>query len=299
MESNIVVQQDAGEGLSLMAYAKNLDDKFRFCQMLLQSQMVPTSYKSAQAVLTVILMGQEFGFSPLKSLDLFDYIEGRASMRAVGLAGLLVKNGGLIEIVEETPQKCTLKASRKSNGWTGTFTYSMEMAQKAGLASKHNWLKHPHAMLYARCISTLARRGWPDIVAGLPPTVEELQDEAAANEPAPQIAPAPKAVEPPKQSVWWYDMAQVPSEEKPQLTDYLLGYETAGTAYYDSNKNLWASSMRIGALNDYEVKTDGTFEKPDAKKEALKKKALALQKSMQGQAVKAKDELTADFSKEA
>lgn len=162
-------------GNDLLAYARDLDQKYRLCQMMLQSKFLPKKFDNPQAVLVCILKGQEYGFPPMRSLDLFDCIEGSATMNAAGLQALAVSNGGMFEVLEENSERVTVKATRKSNGWSETFTFTMEMARTMGLAGKHNWKRMPQYMMYARCVSTLSRRGWSDIIGGLYAT-EEVQD---------------------------------------------------------------------------------------------------------------------------
>jgi hypothetical protein len=76
-----------GGGNTLATYATGIDAKFRICQMLQQSQILPKALSSPQAILAVVLMGQEFGFAPLISCHIFDFIQGRATMRAAGYGG--------------------------------------------------------------------------------------------------------------------------------------------------------------------------------------------------------------------
>jgi len=173
--------QTEGGGNTLATYASGIDAKFRICQMLQQSQVLPKALSSPQAILAVVLMGQEYGFAPIVSCHLFDFIQGRASMRAAGMQALCVRNGGSFHVIEESATACKIKAFRPDRNWEQTFEFTIEMARRMGLAEKDNWKKHPEAMLYARCTSLLARRGWPDLIGGLQAS-EEMQDAAIVEE---------------------------------------------------------------------------------------------------------------------
>lgn len=165
-----------GGGNTLATYAQGIDAKFRICQMLQQSQVLPKALNTPQAILAVVLMGQEYGFAPLVSCHLFDFIQGRATMRAAAMQALCMKEGGSFHVVSSTTTSCKIKAVRPSKGWEETFEFTNDMAKRMGLAGKDNWQKHPEAMHYARCISVLARHGWADVLGGLMST-EEVQDE--------------------------------------------------------------------------------------------------------------------------
>jgi hypothetical protein len=160
---------------SLAAYAVGLEQKLRVCELLLKSGCLPNSIKSPQAVYAVVMMGQEMGFSPMRSLELIDFIQGRACLRVAGMMAKAVQAGGKFSTVEETDKLCTIKAERKDNGWTETYTFTIQDAAAMKLTGKDNWIKMPKFMLYARCASVLCRRGWPDVLGGLYSS-EEMRD---------------------------------------------------------------------------------------------------------------------------
>ena len=119
----------------------------------------------AANVLAVILYGQELGFGPMSSLNLINLVKGKTTLSAQGMNALVTKRGGRISVVDSTLSECTVKGTR--DGETMTVKWTMEDAKRAGLANGHNWKKYPKEMLYARAVSTLCRRQWPDILLGL------------------------------------------------------------------------------------------------------------------------------------
>lgn len=170
MEKGIIVK----ELPTLQTYAENLQSQLTVCELLLQSRMMPAHLNSKAAIYMIVITGQEYGFSPMRSIHLFDLIKGRVSPRACALQAIAQANHGRFFVVESTDEKITIRAERVDISWKETLTFSMQDAKRAGLTGD-NWTKYPRDMMYARCISRLARHGWADIIGGLN-SYEEMED---------------------------------------------------------------------------------------------------------------------------
>lgn len=160
---------------SLQAYSDGLDSKLRLCQLLIKGGMTPDHFRTPEAVLSVILIGQELGFSPLQALQNFAVIKGKVAPYAAALQAVAVSNNGRFSVLESTDSSITVKAERLSNKWSDTVTFTMADANKAGLTANPSWNKYPKQMMYARATTILARRGWPDAIGGLK-TAEEVEE---------------------------------------------------------------------------------------------------------------------------
>lgn len=78
---------------------------------------------------------------------------------------------------EQDDTKCTLIAKRK--GWPKEVkeTYTIQMAEKAGLINRSDaWKKHPADMLYWRAVTRVISKVFPDVIQGFA-SVEDLEDE--------------------------------------------------------------------------------------------------------------------------
>lgn len=78
---------------------------------------------------------------------------------------------------EQDDTKCTLLAKRK--GWPKEVkeTYTIQMAEKAGLINRSDaWKKHPADMLYWRAVTRVISKVFPDVIQGFA-SVEDLEDE--------------------------------------------------------------------------------------------------------------------------
>ncbi len=242
------------EANSLAGYAANLESKLKICDLLLKSRMLPSSLTSAQAVLAIVLKGQEYGFAPMTSCELFDFIEGRCAMRVAGMTALCQQEGGTFEVVEESADKCTIIAKRPSKKWEQKYTFKMSQAAAMGLSNKDNWKKMPEFMLYARCISVLCRRGWADILAGLYSS-EEMSDGADVIDVTPQSEPkaAAKVPDAPqtdeaKPAARRYNISQMPEDKRENAIAYLTQSQAV-----QIDENLFESQTQLAKLSKYEV----------------------------------------------
>jgi hypothetical protein len=93
-------------------------------------------------------------------------IMGKVSMSPEMMNSLIRRDGHKIDIMESTDFSCKIKGTRKDTGETYTSVYTIEDAKKAGLVrAGGGWEKYPSDMLFARCISRLRRRLFPDIAS--------------------------------------------------------------------------------------------------------------------------------------
>lgn len=137
-------------------------------------------------VLACVLYGNELGLGPMQSLNSIHIIEGRAAASPELMRALVAKDGHRIDITENTNEACTMKGSRQDTGAEATVRWTMDDAKAAGLTHKDNWKKYPRAMLAARATSELCRLLFPDVIAGLSYTPEEVESISSA----PTVTPA-------------------------------------------------------------------------------------------------------------
>jgi hypothetical protein len=90
------------------------------------------------------------------------------------MRAMVARHGHRIDVLENSATACEVKGVRADTGSTATVRWTMEDAKLAGLAGKNNWKNYPRAMLLARATSELCRIVFPDIIAGLSYTPEEV-----------------------------------------------------------------------------------------------------------------------------
>lgn len=164
----------------------------------LAKQIAPTSFVPAglrnnvPATLAAILTGAEIGLPPMASLANIHVIDGRPGLSATAMRALILSRGHAIRFSELSRTRVVIHGRRKGEDNETTVTWTMDDAQAAGLAGKQTWRNYSQDMLMARATGRLGRAIFADVIAGIPYTVEELQDgfiEDATRPTAPAEAP--------------------------------------------------------------------------------------------------------------
>lgn len=154
-------------------------------ELLVKSGFLPKAIKTAEQAIAIMLMGAEYGISPMKSFQSIHVIEGKPTLSAQLMLALCERTGELedkkIEIFDDraevtlkrkgqTPHKATFgdvdartmktKEAQYTNGqYTGSKTIL--------LIEKYNYVTMKKDMYVARATSRAARRVFPDAVLGL------------------------------------------------------------------------------------------------------------------------------------
>lgn len=153
----------------------NYEMMWKVSQRVTNTPFVPKGLQGKpESVLACILYGAELGLGPMQSLNSIHVIEGRTAMSPELMRAMVARHGHRIDVVQNSNEVCEMKGVRADTGGTATVKWTMDDAKLAGLAHKDNWKKYPRAMLMARCTSELCRILFPDVVAGLSYTPEEV-----------------------------------------------------------------------------------------------------------------------------
>lgn len=148
---------------------------WKLSQRVSNTVFVPSALRGKnESVLACIMYGAELGLGPMQSLNSIHVIEGRTAMSPELMRAMVARHGHRIDVIENSNTVCEVKGVRADTGSTATVRWTMEDAKMAGLAGKNNWKTYPRAMLLARATSELCRIVFPDIIAGLSYTPEEV-----------------------------------------------------------------------------------------------------------------------------
>ncbi len=151
---------------------------------LAKSALLPEALRGKQAdILATILTGAELGLAPMQSLRGIQIIKGKPTLSADTMGALCKRRSDVCEhlsLTASSPTGCTYETKRRGEKPT-TMTFTIEDAQRAGLAGSDTYRKFPAAMLRARCLSAICRAVYPDLCLGLYDP-DELADAPAAKE---------------------------------------------------------------------------------------------------------------------
>ena len=169
-------------------------------QTLIDSKKLPGHVKTVEDAFTIAQMGKELGFETMQAFHYIVPIQGKLSLSAKAVGGLLRKGGVkyvtkedgvwvypdgstsdtvLAGDVKPIDRRTTILFVR--DGLEELCTFTWNDAKLQGLTTKDNWSRMPKEMLFARCLAKGANRIGPDLLLGLY-TTEELTDTFNVNE---------------------------------------------------------------------------------------------------------------------
>lgn len=119
-------------------------------------------------ILSVMLLARELSISPMQAISGgINNIQGKFEISARLMNQLIRKRGHKLQIKMLTNQMCKIWGKRNDTGEEMEVEYLLEEAMRSGLIKEGGaWKKVPQDMLFARAISRLARRLYPDCIGG-------------------------------------------------------------------------------------------------------------------------------------
>jgi len=124
------------------------------------------SIGDASAVMTIMLSARELGISPMSAINGgLNIIQGKVEISARLMNAMIRRAGHSIQTIECSEVSCKIRGKRRDSGDVEEASFTLDEAKRAGLVkSGGGWTKYPSDMLYARTLSRLARRLFPDVI---------------------------------------------------------------------------------------------------------------------------------------
>lgn len=165
------------------------DDLYRLAQVLHASGMWEDTKDAAKAMVK-ILKGQEMGLPPTTAMGAFDIIQNKLFIKPVIIAAKINSCGyGSYRVTRQDAEACSILFRRKSPevGWADCppVTYTIQEAQAHKLVDRSaHWKANPAHMLYQRAMGRGGAMYFPELLAGLPPAVDDTpvsQEQSRVN----------------------------------------------------------------------------------------------------------------------
>lgn len=157
-----------------------MENAWSLAQRICNTEFVPKGLRgSAEKVLAALLLGQEKGIGAMTALQHIDVIEGKAVSNSELKQALAQSAGARIRVVESSATRCVIHAWPAGEGGEPTVvTWTIDDAKQAGLTGKDNWRKYPKRMLFRRASADATAMVAAAAIVGLPPSIDELEDDA-------------------------------------------------------------------------------------------------------------------------
>lgn len=130
--------------------------------------------KTPDQAVALMLIAQAEGLHPAIAARDYHIVQGRPALKADAMLARFQAAGGKVKWGDLTNEKVSATFSHPAGG-EATISWSIEEAQRIGLAGKDNWRNYPRAMLRSRVVSEGIRTVFPGCVVGTY-TPEEVQD---------------------------------------------------------------------------------------------------------------------------
>lgn len=180
----------------------------KLAKTICNTEMVPGAMRGRyDAVTAAFMRGYEMGLGPMQALDSLHVIDGKVGLTAEAMRALIMEAGHQLLLTDMQANDGTFvgvmarchRAEWADDMWMD-YAFTMDDARQAGLlrpsksGKPTGWQTYPRAMCDARATSGAGRRYFPDVLAGMSYTPEEIRDFGP--EPAPALEEVPPSPPP-------------------------------------------------------------------------------------------------------
>lgn len=167
-------QQDPTGG-RLVAWAQAASAANQLAKALATTDFVPKEMKLVGNATAAILMGDELGLSPLAAMRSIYVVHGTPALYARSMVALALSRGHEVWTEESSDTKVVVCGRRKGSDHIERSEWTMSRAAKAGYTGNKKYGSNPQEMLYSKAAGEIARKVAPDMLAGIPYSVEDLE----------------------------------------------------------------------------------------------------------------------------
>ena len=165
-------------GTSLSLQVQSVDDLARLARVFAASGLFGRAGNQETQIAECairLMAGMEAGFSPFASATGVHIINGKPAFSSNLLAQAVRRHPVYdYRVLEKSAKACRIRFLA-SGEVLGDETFTIEMAERAGLLKNPTWRSYPEAMLFSRALTAGMRTHCPDALGGHPAyTPDEL-----------------------------------------------------------------------------------------------------------------------------
>lgn len=150
------------------AERRHLAALWKQANRLAASGLVPDALAGKpDAVLAVILFGEQYGLAPAHSVAQLWIIKNRIVPSSQVLAGVAMRAGHEVRIEESSSERCTVAIRRRGTDFWQRATWTIQDAERAKLTDKDLWKTYTADMLAHATMRRAVKRICPDVLLGI------------------------------------------------------------------------------------------------------------------------------------
>lgn len=174
-------------GLAEFPDASRWQQMTSMSQALAKSRIVPDALREKpEDILVIMLAAHDLGISPTYALQQVHVIKGKPGLSGQAMMALIRRDGhSITPDSNNNSERATVHYRRKDNGDSGSISFTIDEAIKAGLVrrdgdklksvdGKDPWVKFTADMLLWRAVSRCGRQVFSECIGGIGYTPEEL-----------------------------------------------------------------------------------------------------------------------------
>lgn len=136
-------------------------------KVLVASGFLPSSVKTPEAAMAIILTGRELGIGPMAALNNINVIQGKPTLSPQLMLGMVNGTNQVEDIrIEADVNGATVTVKRKGRS-PYTTTFGPKEAKAMQLDGKDNYRKQPATMYQWRAVAANLRVTFPDVIMGM------------------------------------------------------------------------------------------------------------------------------------
>lgn len=165
-------------GGRLVAWAGAGRAAWQIAEAIADTDFIPRHFKGKPGdIMAALMLSDELGLPPVSGLRSIYVISGTPALYARTMVALAMQHGHEVWTEVSTDAAVTVCGQRRGSKHVERATWDTARARKAGYTSNKKYESDPQAMLYAKAAAEVARKVAPDVLNGVPYSVEDLELE--------------------------------------------------------------------------------------------------------------------------